>query len=617
MTDAAPKVRDTARPTIDPDLEKAMQVARGLLVANDMADLAQRAWSQLTAPGRAPTVVVVGEAKRGKSSLVNALLARPGSSPVDDDIATTTFVQFVPPRDSTPERQTTLLYAGGRRQTVDFAELADWVTTSGRHVTDSTIDELPIGAEVVLGSPLLPGVTLVDTPGVGGLNPNHLPLTRTATATASIVLMTCEAKAPIGKPELDFLKTVSAEVDSVLIAVTKTDQNLRHWRSILEENRRLLGEHAPRFADIPMLGVSSVFAASALQMEPGDRRVAAVRASGLFDIIRHLKAMCISRDTLAASNALRAARTGLERIAEQLNLQRSAMIGGQTAAAELSEEQQRLQALRQQWDGGWRDFLQSDFSMAQRRTVGVLEQKVDELRASWKARLDKTQLDVLRRSPQLYVTDMTADLEALIAEISDHYTTEINTLISELEIDVDISVEALSVGVREVEKPRKRGEGVLDPQMMSVASSGIGSIGIGIASALSLGALAIPVGIAIGGAYVAVNFGFRAIKAGKQGLQQWLNMTATAVVKDVSREIQDRGDMIRPVIINQVKQHLTESMSQLKTLIAAAETAAKASRTERADALAELDTKHETIQRAIAGLDTQLAILTTAKSSHP
>jgi hypothetical protein len=69
--------------------------------------------------------------------------------------------------------------------------------------------------------------------------------------------------------------------------------------------------------------------------------------------------------------------------------------------------------------------------------------------------------------------------------------------------------------------------------------------------------------------------------------------------------------------MNQVKQHLTDSMSQLKTLIAAAETAAKASRTERADALAELDTKHKTIQTAIAGLDTQLAIMATAKSSQP
>ena len=41
-----------------------------------------------------PTVVVVGETKRGKSSLVNALLAEPGRSPVDTDVATATYLVF-------------------------------------------------------------------------------------------------------------------------------------------------------------------------------------------------------------------------------------------------------------------------------------------------------------------------------------------------------------------------------------------------------------------------------------------------------------------------------------------------------------------------------------------
>ncbi|MGH3469656.1 MAG: hypothetical protein ACRDQF_18200, partial [Thermocrispum sp.] len=41
-----------------------------------------------------PSVVVVGETKRGKSSLVNALLATPGLSPVDAEVATATYLVF-------------------------------------------------------------------------------------------------------------------------------------------------------------------------------------------------------------------------------------------------------------------------------------------------------------------------------------------------------------------------------------------------------------------------------------------------------------------------------------------------------------------------------------------
>src|SRR5262249_2772845 len=161
----------------------------------------------------------------------------------------------------------------------------------------------------------LPRVILVDTPGVGGLNPNHLRLAKTATTTASILLMTCDASAPITAPELEFLEAASAEVNSVLIVVTKIDKNFRHWQSIVEENRSLLRLHAPRFADVPILGVSSMAAFSAIKMEAGDRRKSALRASGLSYVVQHLHKMCSASDTLSAANGLRAARSGLERIA--------------------------------------------------------------------------------------------------------------------------------------------------------------------------------------------------------------------------------------------------------------------------------------------------------------
>ncbi|HME77197.1 MAG TPA: dynamin family protein [Mycobacterium sp.] len=615
MTQAHPEVRETARPQIDPDLKKVMDAARGVLVANGLSDLANRAWAQVTRPASAPAVVVVGEVKRGKSSLVNVLLARPNASPVDVDITTSAFVRFVPPSESMPEGAATLLFAGGRREPVDFADLPSWVTMSGQHVNDPTVDELPIGAEVAMVSPFLPSVTLVDTPGVGGLNPNHLRLTRTATTTASILVMTCDATAPITAPELKFLESVSAEVNSVLIAVTKIDKNFRHWQTIVEENRRLLRQHGPRFAEVPILGVSSTAAFSAIKMEPGDRRKSALRASGLSALVQQLHRICASSDTLAAANGLRAARTGLERVANQLAMQRSAMIRGQSAAAELNEEKKRLQTLRQEWEGGWRDYLARDLGAIQRNTLTSLDHKLDDLRSRWRTKLDSTKLDILRRSPQLFVADMTADLEVLVGEVSDEYVSGVNQLVGGLQINADVSVKGFTSEVREIEPPRKRGEGVIDPSMMSTAITGFSTMGMGLVSALAIGSVvAVPLVAAIGGAWIAVNFGFRAIKMGRQGLQQWLNMTATAVAKDVSREIQERGDAIRPVIINAYKQYLTDSMTELKNLIAAAETAEKSSRAERADAVAELDTKRKSLQAIIAGADAQLARLAAANS---
>lgn len=173
-----------------------------------------------------------------------------------------------------------LLFAGGRRRDVPIGELSDWVTENGRHVVDAGIDELPIGADVAIDSEFVPDAIVVDTPGVGGLNPSHLRLAVETARAGSVLLMTCDVSAPICGPELAFLDSVSAEIETVVIAVTKIDKSPRGWRSIVEENKRLLKAHT-RFGNAPIIGVSNVRARAALQMDPGEQRDKALASSGL------------------------------------------------------------------------------------------------------------------------------------------------------------------------------------------------------------------------------------------------------------------------------------------------------------------------------------------------
>jgi dynamin family protein len=619
--DVAVSDSQTAAPggvgTSGDDPAAVMQRARRALVWGGLTDVADRAWSQLTSPPPTPTLVVIGEVKRGKSSLVNALLAHPGVSPVDVEIATSAFLRFVPATDANVAGSTTLLFAGDRRQTIDYAGLADWVTTGGRHVTDPTVDELPIGAEVVVPNTFLPRLVIVDTPGVGGLNPNHLRLATTAAANATILLMTCDATAPITDPELSFLAGVSAEVDSVLIAVTKIDKNLRHWRSIVDENRRLLRQHAPRFADVPIVGISSLQAAAALKMEAGERRQAALRASGLAQLVQCLAEISSSSGRLQVANALRATRTGLQRVADQLAMQRSALTGT-TTTTELNAEKERLKTLRQEWEGGWRDYLARDLNAVQRKTLGSLDHKIDELSANWRQRLEKTRLDVLRRSPQLFIADMTADLEAMVRELSDEYIEAVAKVVADLKLGGEVAIGGLSeLGMRGAAAP-KRGAGVFDPQLMYMGVVGTRFLGGGLIVALGIaGAAAFPLTLAIGGAWLGVNLGFRAMKAGRQNLLQWLGATMNAVSKDVSRDIQEKSDAIRPIIVNDYRQHLTDSMAQLQKVIAAAETAAKSSRAEQVDALKQLETRQKAVNQLIDAIETQLMKFAPAVVSAP
>jgi hypothetical protein len=107
------------------------------------------------------------------------------------------------------------------------------------------------------------------------------------------------------------------------------------------------------------------------------------------------------------------------------------------------------------------------------------------------------------------------------------------------------------------------------------------------------------------------------MKTGRQNLQQWLGATMNAVSKDVTRDIQEKSDAIRPIIVNDYRQHLTESMSQLQKVIAAAETAAKASRADQVDALKQLETRQKAVNQLIAAIDTQLTKLAPTAVSAP
>ncbi|HXY65934.1 MAG TPA: hypothetical protein VEI45_16645, partial [Mycobacterium sp.] len=126
-----------------------------------------------------------------------------------------------------------------------------------------------------------------------------------------------------------------------------------------------------------------------------------------------------------------------------------------------------------------------------------------------------------------------------------------------------------------------------------------------------------PLTLAIGGAWLGVNLGFRALKMGRQNLLQWLGATMNAVSKDVTRDILEKSDAIRPVIVNEHRQQLTESMSQLQQVIAAAETAGKASRADRVDALKQLEARQKAISQMIAEIDTQLTRFAPAAVSAP
>lgn len=172
-------------------------------------------------------VVVCGEYKRGKSSLLNALLEEPGLFPVDNYYATsiTTSVMYG------PEEDVTIRLAGPdapdevEERHVERADLAQYVTESGNPDNAAGVRHVSIE----LPNPrLASGLMLVDTPGFGGTFAAHTAATRAILPSAHAIVFVVD-KEPMNESERRFLREAARAAgtgrdgDALICVLTKID----------------------------------------------------------------------------------------------------------------------------------------------------------------------------------------------------------------------------------------------------------------------------------------------------------------------------------------------------------------------------------------------------------
>lgn len=341
-----------------------------------------------------PTVVVVGETNRGKSSLVNALLATHRLSPVDADVATASYLVV-----RYGEAWAARACYPGQLDPVpfDLADLPNWVSSTG---------ELPPGAlpprhvEVDAPVPLLQRLSLVDTPGVGGLDSVHGELAVEASAGATALLFVADASAPLTRGELDFLNRVGQRVETVLFALTKTDQ-FRGWRQIAEANQALLAEHAPRFAGAEFHPVSARMFDLAASAPNGEAAALLRERSGIAELQAVLQRTVTNRAAmLGEANTLRALSTALDALSTRLAGQQRALSSAEDEGDALRRRRDELTSARRSSTRSWQVRLRGDTQRARVETSHEVSRAVRDLQTWFRQAIEAADRKALHDLPR-------------------------------------------------------------------------------------------------------------------------------------------------------------------------------------------------------------------------
>lgn len=183
-------------------------------------------------------VVVCGEYRRGKSSLLNALIGRKQLFPTNLAVTTNTV--------------TTLTWGPAPRAVVRFrpdhtgiARAAEEIPTERVHeyVTEQENPANGAGVERVdielPAEALRSGLVLVDTPGIGGVDRTHTAVTHAFLPYAEAIVFVLSALDPPTTYELDFLRRAAAANPALVVALTMIDQIIEPGPVIAASRQRI------------------------------------------------------------------------------------------------------------------------------------------------------------------------------------------------------------------------------------------------------------------------------------------------------------------------------------------------------------------------------------------
>jgi len=217
------------------------------------------------------SVAIIGEFKRGKSTLINALLGK-DILPMDVMPATATLNKIN--YGLTPS--VTVEYKDGRSEQIAIEQLKDYVTklTGESQARALTIKEATVYYPVPYCKN---GVTIIDTPGLND-NERMTEVTLSVLPTVDAALMVVMAQSPFSESEKDFIenKIINSDLGRLLFVVTGIDiiDDEADVERVLESIKTRIQEHVMKKAE-------NTYGIDSPEYEVYKRKIGTVRVYGV------------------------------------------------------------------------------------------------------------------------------------------------------------------------------------------------------------------------------------------------------------------------------------------------------------------------------------------------
>jgi GTPase SAR1 family protein/polyhydroxyalkanoate synthesis regulator phasin len=295
------------------------------------------------------SLVVLGEFNHGKSTFINALLAltdpwaagagqmQPALEPLlPVGITPTTAVLALIRHGETLVAEA--VFEDGRRQVIESANLADWLTVAGAQAGNESLSHV----EIEHPAPFLRGqITVVDTPGVNDINEQRADITYGYVPRADAALFLLDATQILTASERRFIeeRILRSCRDRLVFVVSKAD---------LLDDAEL--DEATQFARRHLSGLVSapaVFPVSAKRALAGD-----LAGSRLQPLLAHLRlTLGAERVRLLLDHALQDAGRLAAFVRDSLGMRRRSLeLPPEDLAARVAHAQERLKEGRRALD---------------------------------------------------------------------------------------------------------------------------------------------------------------------------------------------------------------------------------------------------------------------------